>query len=123
MTPPPPASAELAALDPAIDPPLIDGNPSFAAVTDQISRIPETTLKQTPKGWYLLFGIASSLMLVLFGLVGQLFWEGIGVWGLQNPVGWGWAIGSGSSSMSAAIVCADDSRGKASWPVAISYKI
>jgi molybdopterin-containing oxidoreductase family membrane subunit len=24
--------------------------------------------------------------------IGYLFWEGTGIWGLNNPIGWGWAI-------------------------------
>lgn len=88
MTPPSPTSAARA----AIDPPLIAGDPSFEQVTERISSIPETEIKKTPVGWYLSFGAALSVLMVLFGLIGHLVWEGIGVWGLQNSVGWGWAI-------------------------------
>ncbi|NOY07012.1 MAG: polysulfide reductase NrfD [Chlorobi bacterium] len=42
--------------------------------------------------WWLLFGFASSGTLILLGSLGWLVWEGTGVWGLNNPVGWGWAI-------------------------------
>ena len=45
-----------------------------------------------PRAWYVAFGIASSLAIMLFGLIGYLFWEGTGVWGLQIPVAWGFAI-------------------------------
>ena len=31
-------------------------------------------------------------MSILFATIGYLFWEGTGIWGLNNPVGWGWAI-------------------------------
>ncbi|HHM02812.1 MAG TPA: hydrogenase [Caldithrix abyssi] len=31
-------------------------------------------------------------MMVLLGSIGYLIWEGIGIWGVNNPVGWGWAI-------------------------------
>lgn len=71
------------------EPPLILGNQTFHSVTDTISGITE---RKPPKGWAIIFGIASSLMLVFFGSIGWLFWEGTGIWGLQNPVGWGWAI-------------------------------
>jgi molybdopterin-containing oxidoreductase family membrane subunit len=69
--------------------PLITGNQTFKSVTESISRITEG---HTPTMWFLLFGLAASLALVLFGSIGFLVWEGTGIWGLNNPVGWGWAI-------------------------------
>jgi molybdopterin-containing oxidoreductase family membrane subunit len=29
---------------------------------------------------------------MLLGMIAYLVWEGTGIWGLNNPVGWGWAI-------------------------------
>ncbi len=71
------------------DPPLIGGKPTFGSITEKISGIVEG---KTKKAWFVLFGLASSLALILFGSIGFLFYEGIGVWGINNPVGWGWAI-------------------------------
>lgn len=68
---------------------LIQGNPNFGAVTEVISKI---TDDRTRSGWFLLFGLAFSLMLVLFGSIGYLAWEGTGIWGVNVPVGWGFAI-------------------------------
>jgi len=45
-----------------------------------------------PRGWYVVFGISLMLLSLLGVSVGYLFWEGTGIWGLNNPVGWGWAI-------------------------------
>ena len=36
--------------------------------------------------------ISLSVLSLLGGSVAYLFWEGTGIWGLNNPVGWGWAI-------------------------------
>ena len=69
--------------------PTILGNPSFHDITEKVSSISES---KTTKEWFLAFGFASSLLLVLLGLVSYLVLEGIGIWGLNNPVGWGWAI-------------------------------
>ncbi|MCF7797825.1 MAG: polysulfide reductase NrfD, partial [Lentisphaeria bacterium] len=69
--------------------PLIAGNQTFHSVTEKIAGILE---KKTPTGWYLAFAAAVSALLLLGGSVGYLFWEGTGIWGLNNPVGWGWAI-------------------------------
>lgn len=69
--------------------PLITGNQTFHSVTEKIAGILD---KKTPTGWYLGFAMAVSALLLLGGTVGYLFWEGTGIWGLNNPVGWGWAI-------------------------------
>ncbi len=69
--------------------PLITGNQTFKSITGTISGITET---KATKEWFLAFGLAFSLLLVLLGSVGFLIWEGTGIWGLNNPVGWGWAI-------------------------------
>lgn len=69
--------------------PLITGNQTFASVTQKISEIAEA---KTPKLWWVAISISSSLMLMMIALIGWLVWEGIGVWGLNVPVGWGWAI-------------------------------
>src|SRR5699024_9780993 len=45
-----------------------------------------------PPLWYMAFGLANLLLIALLGAIGYLVWEGIGLWGLNNPVGWGWAI-------------------------------
>ncbi len=69
--------------------PLILGNPTFRTLTDDVSQITE---RKTPLPWYILFAMAVSLALLLFGMLGYLFVEGIGVWGVNVPVAWGWAI-------------------------------
>ena len=69
--------------------PLITGNQTFSSITEKISQIAEA---DTPKMWWVAIGISSSLMLLMFVLIGWLIWEGTGVWGLNVPVGWGWAI-------------------------------
>ncbi|MBD3166422.1 hydrogenase [bacterium] len=37
-------------------------------------------------------GISTPIAIMLLAVVGYLIWNGIGVWGVNNPVGWGWAI-------------------------------
>ena len=68
---------------------LVSGSPTFHTLTDQVSGIVEN---KTPPKWYLLFAMAVSGLMLLIGSIGWLVWEGTGVWGLNNPVGWGWAI-------------------------------
>jgi molybdopterin-containing oxidoreductase family membrane subunit len=69
--------------------PLITGNQTFASVTDKIGGITE---QKTHKMWWVALSISSSMLLMMIILIGWLVWEGIGTWGLNIPVGWGWAI-------------------------------
>jgi len=74
---------------PSDDAPLVTGGQTFSSITEKITGVIE---RKTPKTWYLALGASLSLLMVLLGSVGFLIWEGTGVWGLNNPVGWGWAI-------------------------------
>jgi len=69
--------------------PLVTGNQTFRSITNIISSITEA---RTTKEWALLFGVSSSFALILIASIGYLFWEGVGIWGVNVPVGWGWAI-------------------------------
>lgn len=71
------------------DPPLVAGNLTFHDVTEMVSAHTE---KKTPFAWYIAFGAASAVLGLLLVMIAYLFWNGTGVWGLNNPVGWGWAI-------------------------------
>jgi molybdopterin-containing oxidoreductase family membrane subunit len=68
---------------------LIAGNPTFGSVTDKISRIVEG---KTARNWFVAFALAFSLLLVMFGSIGWLFLRGVGIWGNNVPVGWGFDI-------------------------------
>ena len=80
------------AMDPNEEPvrePLILGNPTFSDVTARIASIVEGKL--SPK-YLLTLALTSSMAgLGLFALYYTIT-VGIGVWGLNNPVGWGWDI-------------------------------
>jgi len=69
--------------------PLVEGNNDFTSVTNIVARVVES---KTPKGWYLMFGAAIALLLNLGAMIGYLIFTGIGVWGNNSPVGWGWPI-------------------------------
>ncbi|MGH9773611.1 MAG: NrfD/PsrC family molybdoenzyme membrane anchor subunit [Candidatus Acidiferrales bacterium] len=70
--------------------PLIKPGYSAASVTDKIASI--VLRKGTPKGWIIGFGISFALMMVLFVALAYLFVIGVGIWGINIPVGWGFAI-------------------------------
>ncbi len=68
---------------------LIAGQPTFGAITEKISRIVED---KTKLNWLIAIGASSSLMLVMFGMIGWLVLKGVGIWGNNVPVGWGFDI-------------------------------
>ena len=69
--------------------PQVLGNKSFKEVTEIISKPAET---KAPKWWFIGMLGSLSLAALLFSMIGYLVWDGVGVWGLNNPVGWGFAI-------------------------------
>ena len=51
--------------------------------------------RRTPLFWFVGFSISFLIMMVLLGSVGYLFAKGVGIWGVNNPVGWGFAAPRG----------------------------
>jgi Ni/Fe-hydrogenase subunit HybB-like protein len=83
--------------DPVNDQPITSGRDdvigpghTFGSVTDKISAIVLTG--RTPKGWLIGFGVSFLLVMILLYAVTYLFTVGIGIWGVNVPVGWGFAI-------------------------------
>jgi molybdopterin-containing oxidoreductase family membrane subunit len=76
--------------DPTRRAPLVVGDNDYASVTEAVCRIPEQ--RRTPMAWYLALAASVGLTGVLGAMIGYLVFTGVGVWGLQTPVGWGWAI-------------------------------
>jgi len=63
---------------------------SYASVSDKIADI----VLQRPTHWLLLaaFGLAALGTMAFIGAIGYLFLRGIGIWGVNIPVAWGFAI-------------------------------
>jgi len=70
-------------------PPIIEPGYTSGTVTDRIS---EVVLKKTPRWWYVGFGISFLIVMMFLYAVAYLFTKGIGIWGVNIPVGWGWDI-------------------------------
>jgi len=70
--------------------PVIGPGYTFASITDKISSIVLT--QKTPKGWFLGLAFSFFLVMALSGAVGLLLIRGLGIWGVNIPVGWGFAI-------------------------------
>ncbi len=70
--------------------PVIAPGHTFATVTDKISAIALTT--RPPKTWWVGFLISFLLTMMLLYAITYLVFEGVGIWGINIPVGWGFAI-------------------------------
>jgi molybdopterin-containing oxidoreductase family membrane subunit len=63
---------------------------TYASLTDKISNI---VLKgKTPKGWIFGFGLAFALFMVFLYATTYLLARGVGIWGINVPIGWGFDI-------------------------------
>jgi molybdopterin-containing oxidoreductase family membrane subunit len=71
------------------EPGLVQGAHDFHSLTEKVCSINEW---KPPRAWYIAFGISLSVLALLGSMLAFLFWNGTGVWGLQNPVAWGFAI-------------------------------
>lgn len=70
-------------------PPMVGGNQTPTSVTDKISGIVEAP---TPKWFYPAFGVSFMVLMMLMYSLTVLFFKGTGVWGLNVPIAWGFAI-------------------------------
>ncbi len=73
---------------------------TLSSVTEKITSI--VLRRGTPRGWYLGFGVCFLLVMLFFGALAKILIQGVGVFGINVPVGWGldilnfvWWIGIG----------------------------
>src|SRR5215472_15466678 len=71
-------------------PPLIGPGHDYRSLTDKISGIVLTA--KTPIEWFVLFGIGFAGTMMLMLALSVLFVRGVGIWGINIPVAWGFAI-------------------------------
>ena len=81
-----PLDAPRARLDEALAAP----GQTLASVTQTISDIP--LQHPYPRFWWTGFALAFALVLLLLTSIAWLFARGIGIWGVNVPVAWGFAI-------------------------------
>ena len=70
--------------------PVVGGELTFASVTDKISAI--VLKRKTPLGWFLGFAISFALAQLLLMTITYLVFNGIGIFGTNQPVGWAMPI-------------------------------
>src|SRR5258705_5911915 len=73
---------------------LVVGGKDFSTVTDAVASVAE---RKTTLGWKIAFAIAVSWLGILGACIGYLFTTGVGVWGNNQPVSWGFRSSTSSS--------------------------
>ena len=63
---------------------------TFASITDKISAV--VLSRDTPAAWFLALGAAFTITALLLYATAYLLVRGVGIWGVNVPVGWGFAI-------------------------------
>ena len=70
--------------------PVIAPGHTFSTITDKISNI--VLKRPVSLGWILGFLIVFGMLNMLAGVLGYLFIKGVGIRGINIPIGWGFAI-------------------------------
>jgi len=76
--------------DPTRRAPLVLGAADFGSVTQKVAQLAERP--KPPRAWYIAFGVSLALTGLLGAMILYLFTTGVGVWGLNSPVGWAFDI-------------------------------
>ena len=63
---------------------------TLASLTDRVAAIPLGP--RMPRWWWAALAPAAALTLLLMVAIGWLFYKGTGIWGIDYPVAWGFAI-------------------------------
>ena len=70
--------------------PVLGPGHTFGSVTDKISSI--VLNRPTSFGWYVGFALSFGFTGLMTIAIGWLFTKGVGIWGINIPIGWGFAI-------------------------------
>ncbi len=70
--------------------PVLGGAYTYGSITDKISAIVLT--RKTPLSWFIGLAVSFLLVMVLLYCVAYAVAVGVGIWGINIPVGWGFAI-------------------------------
>ena len=72
--------------------PYIGPGETYESITNNISDIVLVHPKDTPRGWIFGFAIAVLVLFVFLYAITDLLIRGVGVWGINIPVAWGFDI-------------------------------
>src|SRR6266481_3759090 len=73
-----------------VRPPIIGPGQTLGTLTDRLAGVVLT--KHTPVFWFLVVGLSVMIFGILKTAFAYLFVKGTGIWGINIPVGWGFAI-------------------------------
>ncbi|HMB55480.1 MAG TPA: NrfD/PsrC family molybdoenzyme membrane anchor subunit, partial [Thermoanaerobaculia bacterium] len=79
----------MGTLEKPYTPPVVAPGYDPASVTDEVNK---AIFAPTPKWWLVGLTVSFSLVMVFLFAVTVLFAKGVGIWGLNIPVAWGFAI-------------------------------
>ena len=71
---------------------LLAPKENYESVTETIGSIILKPRQRQPKAWLFAAGGAFMLLLMFFAAISYLIYRGVGIWGIQIPVAWGFAI-------------------------------
>src|SRR6476646_3549664 len=69
---------------------VLKGAYTYASISDKISDIVLT--RPTHWGFHALFALCTALTLLLVGAMSYLFYKGVGIWGVNVPIAWAFAL-------------------------------
>ena len=70
---------------------LFTGEYNYATIDEKIGSI-VLNQKKHPAEWFIVFGVAFIFLNVMMMAFTWLLFKGVGIWGINIPVGWGFAI-------------------------------
>ena len=70
--------------------PIIGPGYTYGSITDKIGDVVLTT--RTPRGWFVGFAAGFLLLQLFLVSAAYLLYRGVGIWGINIPIGWGFAI-------------------------------
>jgi Ni/Fe-hydrogenase subunit HybB-like protein len=70
---------------------LLEGE-NYTSISRNIGDVPLVPVLKTSPGWIFGFGIAFVLLLIYLTSITWLLIKGVGIWGINIPVGWGFDI-------------------------------
>lgn len=74
--------------------PLLAGDATYERITEEVSRPLLERGRLTWRLWWIAFGVSAIATVALLVAIGRLFTVGIGIWGVNTVVVWGFAIAS-----------------------------
>src|SRR4051794_40896079 len=70
--------------------PVLEPGYTYGTVTDKISAI--VLRRPYEVRWMVGFAISFLLLMVLLVAIAEVLLRGVGIWGINRPIGWGFAI-------------------------------